>query len=258
MMNVFYLSKKLFACGVVLFLLLIPGIRVSHAQSTNKFIRKGNKLYEKQQFTDAEAEYKKALSKDSVSAAGLFNLGNSLYQQKRYGEALEQYAASAKNSAGGLDQSAASYNMGNALMAGKKWEQAIQAYKQSLIKNPSDDQARYNLAYAQEMLKKQKNGGGGKNNKQQNKDQNNKQNQKNQQQDQNKQNKDQQDKQNQQNQQQDKDQDQQQKHPQPQPSNIDKQRAEQLLNAAAQAEKKLQEEKDKKQKGIPVYNGKDW
>jgi tetratricopeptide (TPR) repeat protein len=101
MMNVFYLSKKLFACGVVLFLLLIPGIRVSHAQSTNKFIRKGNKLYEKQQFTDAEAEYKKALSKDSVSAAGLFNLGNSLYQQKRYGEALEQYAASAKTQQAG-------------------------------------------------------------------------------------------------------------------------------------------------------------
>jgi hypothetical protein len=31
-----------------------------------------------------------------------------------------------------------------------------------------------------------------------------------------------------------------------------------LLNAAAQAEKKLQEQKDKKKKGVPVYNGKDW
>ena len=141
-------------------------------------------------------------------------------------------------------------------MTAKQWQQAVDAYKQSLLKNPSDDNARYNLAYAQEMLKKQQNKGGGKNKNQKNKDQQNKDN-KNKQNQNNDQKKNQQNK-DQQNKDQNKDKDQENQHPQPQPSNIDKQRAEQLLNAAAQAEKKLQEDKDKKQKGIPVKGGKDW
>lgn len=236
---------------------LVMGMEAASAQAAgNRYIRKGNKLYEKQDFTDAEVEYQRALSKDSASSAGLFNLGNSLYQQKRYKDAAAQYAASASASSKPLDASAAHYNLGNTFMTAKQWQQAADAYKQSLLKNPHDQNARYNLAYAQEMLKKQQNKGGGKNNDQKNKDQKNKdnKNKQNQNKDQkkNQQNKDQQNKDH------EKDQDQQNQHPQPQPSNIDKQRAEQLLNAAAQAEKKLQEDKDKKQKGIPVRGGKDW
>lgn len=241
--------------------LLLAAAQTASAQASgNRYIRKGNKLYEKQDFTDAEVEYQRALAKDSVSSAGLFNLGNSLYQQKRYSDAAKQYAASAKASSQPLDASAAHYNLGNTFMTAKQWQQAVDAYKQSLLKNPSDQNARYNLAYAQEMLKKQQNKGGGKNDKQNNKDQKNqnKQNQDKNQQNKNQQNKDQQNK-DQQNQNKDqKDQDQQNQHPQPQPSKIDKQRADQLLNAAAQAEKKLQDDKDKKQKGIPVSGGKDW
>lgn len=230
------------------------GINASYAQLTNKYIRKGNKLYEQKNYSDAEAEYKKALSKDDKSSTGFFNLGNSLYEQKRYDQAMEQYLTSAKNSSVKADQAAAQYNVGNTYMEGKKWEDAINSYKQSLIKNPSDNQARYNLAYAQAMLKKQQNGGGGKNNNQQNKDKNK---DKNKSQDQKNQNKDQQNKDQDKNNQQDKE-DQQQQHPQPQPSNINQQRADQLLNAASMAEKKLRQDKDKKAKGVPVYKGKGW
>ncbi|TAN01799.1 MAG: tetratricopeptide repeat protein [Chitinophagaceae bacterium] len=226
-------------------LLLMIFAKESYSQIINKYIRKGNKLYENQDFTDAEAEYKKALNKDSKSPTGLFNLGNSLYEQKRYQDAMEQYTNSAKNTANPLHQSAADYNIGNTFMSGKKWEDAIKSYKQSLLKNPGDSEARYNLAYAQEMLKKQQNsGGGGENNKQQNKNQQNKQNQQ-------QQNKDQQNKQNQ-------DQNKEQQQPRPEPGDINKQRADQLLSAAEQAEQKLQDKKDKKQKGQPVYGGKDW
>lgn len=235
----------------LLILLLFTGVLAS-AQSADKLIRKGNKKYQKEAYTDAEANYKKALSKDSHSATGLFNLGNSLYHQQRYKEAMQKYAASAENSAGKLDQSGAYYNMGNTFMQNKQWQKAIHAYEQSLLDNPADDQARYNLAYAKAMLKKNKGGGGSKNNKNKNNDKNNKNKNQNQQ---NKKNKDQ--NKDQQNQQKNQEQ-QQQQHPKPQPSNISRQRADQLLDAAAQLEKKLQEEKDKKKKGIRVYNGKDW
>lgn len=224
----------------------------TYAQSPNKFIRKGNKQYESRDYTDAEANYKKALSKDSSSAIGLFNLGNTLYKQKRYEDAMKQYATSAENSSGKAEQSAANYNIGNTFMEGKKWGKAIKAYQESLLANPSDDEARYNLAYAKAMLKKQNKGGGdNKNDKQKDKNQKDK-NQKNKDQDQK--NKDQQNKQDQK-----KDQDEQEKqHPKPEPSNISKQRAEQLLEAAAQMEKKIQDDNKKKEKGVPVYQGKDW
>lgn len=249
--------KILFQCALACGLAAVLAVP-SQAQSANKYIRKGNKQYKTGDYTDAEAQYKKALSRDSMSSAGLFNLGNSLYQQRRYQDAMQQYAASARHSASGTDQSAATYNIGNTFMSARKWEDAIKAYKQSLLKNPSDAEARYNLAYAQKMLKKKKQGGGGggKQNKNQKNNKNNKNKQNSQNNQQNKQNKDQ-NKQNQQ-QNQNKDQQQQRQHPQPQPSKITPQRAQQLLNAANQAEKKLQEQKDKKKKGVEVYSGKDW
>lgn len=252
------------ACLLVPALLLVGTAREAAAQAAgNRYIRKGNKLYEKQDFTDAEAEYQKALSRDSTSSAGLFNLGNSLYEQKRFQEAAQQYAASAKASSAAGDQAAAHYNLGNTYMTGKDWQHAVDAYKKSLLRNPSDENARYNLAYAQKMLQKQQQNGGGKNNKQNknNQHQQNKNNQDKNNQNKDQQNKDQQNKDQQNKNQQNKDQNQQNQndqHPQPQPSTIDKQRADQLLNAAAQAEKKLQDDKDKKQKGIPVKGGKDW
>ena len=242
----YFFKRLLWGVAASLVLAGMAGVHTASAQAASKFIRKGNKLYHDQQFTDAEAEYKKALSRDSVSAAGLFNLGNSLYAQKRYAEAMQQYAASAEHSSDSLDQAAAQYNIGNTLSSEKKWQQAIESYKQALLRNPSDEEARYNLAYAQQMLKKQQGGGGGKqqqpNN--QNQDQKNNQSQSN--------------NQNQQNPQPGQQDKQPPSQPRPRPGSLDKQRADQLLDAAAQAEKKLQEDKDKKKKGMPVYQGKDW
>lgn len=221
------------------------------AQSAHKLLRKGNQLYEQQHYADAEASYKKALMKDSVSTTGLFNLGNTLYHQQRYEEAAARYAQSLEAEKHSAREVASSqYNIGNTFMQKKQWEKAIEAYKKSLLIAPEDDQARYNLAYAKAMLKK-KEGGGGKNDKNKKNQQNNKQDQKkqqqkkdqNQQKDQDKQPQDQQKNKNQ---------------PKPRPGEMDKQRANQLLNAVAQQEKKIREDKDKKEKGVQVYNGKQW
>lgn len=222
-----------------------------HAQSVNKLINKGNKLYEKQDYTDAEAEYKKALDKDQNSSVGLFNLGNSMYQQKRFDDAFQQYENSVKRSKDKLSQSAGNYNMGNTFMENKDWQKSIPLFENALKLNPNDNEARYNLAYAQEMLKKQNQ----QNQQNQNKNQqnkNNKQNNKNQ--NKNQQNKDNKDQQNPQ----DKQDQQQQQHPQPMPSKLTKQEAENLLNAVAQQEKQLQDKLDKNKKGVPVAGGKDW
>lgn len=224
-----------------------------------KFVRNGNKLYEQKKFKEAGAAYQQALLKNPTYVPGIFNLGNSLYQQKQFEASRKVMDAAVKNSKDKGSKAGASYNIGNTYMSERKWEDAISAYKQALRNNPQDADAKYNLSYAQAMLKKEQ-GGGGKDNKDnkdkddKNKDKDNKDKNdkdkgdkdKDKQQDKGEQDKDNKDKQ-------DKDQ----QRPQPQPSKLSQQQADQLLNALQQEEKKLQD-KMQKEKGVPVKTDKDW
>lgn len=206
-------------------------------QSAHELIRKGNKAYHKGDFADAEADYKKALQKQENLSPAWFNLGNAMYQQQRYDEARKQYQNSLQLAQSPQEKADAWYNMGNTWMSEKNWQQSIQTYKQALKLNPADNDARYNLAYAQAMLKKQQQQqSGGKQNQQQNKN-----------------NQNQQQQQNQQNQQH-----QSRQQPQHAPGQLTPQQADQLLKALAQQEQKIREKKNENQPQQPIPGGKDW
>ena len=69
---------------------------------------------------------------------------------------MEQYGNSIALQPNDKERLAAAYhNTGNALLSDKKIEESINAYKMALKNNPKDNDTRYNLAYAQMMLKKQ-------------------------------------------------------------------------------------------------------
>jgi tetratricopeptide (TPR) repeat protein len=253
--------RKLTIAGVLLFCCCAF---TAHAQK--KQVRLGNKLYEQKKYKQATAEYKQALQKNPGYVPGLFNLGNALYQQNNLDQARQVLTATAKQAKDKEVKADANYNIGNTYMKQQKWEEAANSYKAALRSNPQDEAAKYNLSYALAMMKKNQ-GGGGKNDKQ-NKDQNkdqqkqnkddkdqNKNQQNKQDQNQDQQNKDQQNK-DQQNQNQEK-QNQKDQHPQPQPSKLSKDQADQLLNALAQEEKKLHDKKEKG-KAVRVKMDKDW
>ena len=199
------------------------------AQKESADIRAGNKLYKSEKYTEAEIAYRKGLLKNQKSFEANYNLGNALFKQKKYPEALEQY----KNALGlqpheKEKMAAGFHNTGNALLADKKIEESINAYKLALKNNPKDDETRYNLAYAQMMLKKQ----------QQNKD------------------KDKEDK----DQNQDKKEDPKPKEqPQPQKQQqMSKENAQQILDALQQDEKNAQEKAKKQQVRGAKKADKDW
>ena len=156
-------------------------MEASAQEGTSKLIRQGNAQYKKQQYADAEASYKKALERNNKSIEGNYNLGNSFYEQKRFDAARQQYANTVKVSPRKDVVGDASYNIGNTFMEDKKWQESIQSYKAALKANPTDEQARYNLAYAQAMLKKQQNSGGADNKKDKDKKDKNKKDQQDQQ-----------------------------------------------------------------------------
>lgn len=134
--------------------------------SERRFVRRGNRDYEKQNYAESEIEYLRAKGKDSLSFAAGYNLGNAYYRQGRFEEAAAAFSKPAPRGAT-LESAAHSfYNAGNAQFQQRKLEEALESYKQSLRLNPNDTEAKFNLAYVKKLLEKDQQ------NQDQNKDQN--------------------------------------------------------------------------------------
>ena len=230
--------------------LLLLAAATSFAQKAERdFIRKGNRFFNDSVYVNAEVNYRKALEVNPQSTVSMFNLGNTLAQQNKLQEAMEQYVAATKIEKDKDDLAQIYHNMGVIFQSQKDYAKAVEAYKQSLRNNPKDDETRYNLALAQKMLKDQQN----QQNQDQNQDQNKDQQKQDQKQDQNK------DKQKDQKQDEKKDQQQPPKSEKKQDNQMSKENAEQLLNSVMQDEKDVQDKVKKQQK---VMQGgrleKDW
>jgi tetratricopeptide (TPR) repeat protein len=163
-------------------------------------------------------------------------LGNALYKQKQY-EQAENIFKSLANPNLPLDKNAKAkvmHNLGNAALQQEKWKESVDAYKQSLRLNPTDDETRTNLAYAQTKLEEDEQGGGGSDDNEDNEDND-------------EQNKDQQ---NQDNQQQQQDQE----------PKISPQQAQQMLDAMQAKERETQDkvQKEKAKAAVRVRSDKNW
>jgi Ca-activated chloride channel family protein len=210
----------------------------AYGQNERKVIRDGVRAYEDGAFEDAELQFRKAVDINRKSFEAEFNTGVALYGQEKYEETVKQYQALLEKSDDPETMAHIWHNIGNSLLEEQQYAPSIEAYKNSLRKNPADEDTRYNLAYAKQKLKEQQEQEQEKQDNQDNKDQQDQEKNKDQkdnqdnknQQDQEK-NKDQQDQQDQKNKQdQEKNQDQQ----QPQPNEISKDDAERMLKAIQQ------------------------
>ena len=234
--------KRIF---IYIALLLFPTLVLAQKESPD--VRKGNRDYNKEQYTDAEINYRKGHDKNNNSFEAHFNLGDALFKQSKYPEAAEEF-----QKAGSLIQpkngkysdsdkkklAQVYHNLGNALYAQQQYDKAVGAYKQGLMANPKDDETRYNLIKAMQMLQQQQQ-------EQQNQDNQDQQQQQ-----------DQQDQQQQQQEQQQQDnQDQQQ--PQDQPE-MDREQAEQILQALEQDEQETQDKAKRQQMQSKFKTDKDW
>ena len=225
---------------VILGLFLVSAMAYGQ-KNERDYLRSGNKLYKDSTFVKAEVDYRKTLELEPKSTDAIYNLGNSLLMQQKSKEAMEQYEKASHLEKDKMKLAQIYHNMGVILQSSKQLPQCIEAYKEALRNNPKDDETRYNLALAQKQLKDQQQ-------QQQNQDQQQEQKQ-DQKQDKKEQNKDQQDQ---------KKQEQQQNQQQQQQNQMSKDNAEQLLRAAMQDEKNVQ---DKVKKGIRVEGRKlekDW
>ena len=219
------------------------------AQIDRREVRKGNREFKKENYKEADIEYRKALVKDSLSMAANYNLAGNLFRQEDLEQAskvLDRIKEVAPESAYAADYY---YNAGDVAIGMKNWQAAVDALKQSLLRNPGDLEAKENYIYAKKMLENQQQQQQNQN-QDQNQDQNQQDQNKDQNQDQNKdqnqdkqdQNQDQNKDQNQDKQDQNQDQNQQQQGQQPK---ITPQAAQQMLQAIQAKEKETQDKVNK-------------
>lgn len=215
---------------------------LGYAQQESRDVRHGNRAYEKEDYVGAEVDYRKGLEKNKEAFEAHFNLGNSLFKQEKYEEAIKEYEAAWQYSDGDIQKQAdIKHNIGNAHFALQQYGDAVENYKQALKKNPKDNDTRYNLVKALQMLSSQQNQEQQQQNQQDKQDKQDKQNEQNQDQ--------QQDKQEQEEQQQQEEQ---------QKQTMDQETVEQLLQALEQDEQETQEKVKRGQSQGGRRVEKDW
>lgn len=228
---------------------MFGAISLVSAQSSHSFLRNGDKNYEAQKYTEAEESYRRAIGKNPTEK-GHFNLGNAIYQQSRFDEAIAKYQSAIQETDNAQIKADAYHNLGNAYFESQAFDKSIASYKEALKINPGDKSTQHNYALAKYYLQQQE------------------------QQQQNQQQQDQQDNQEQEDQK-DQEQEPDQNNPNQQPSpspnesedqneeseqrdnQLTKEEAEQLLKIAAEDEKKVQENQKKESAGKSKPK-KDW
>ncbi len=251
---------------ILIWLIALAGLPELAAQQENRHIRQGNRYYDDGDYKKAEIEYIKSTEEARNPHKGVFNLGNSLYMQNNYQQATAAFDTLRTFRMSDEERSKTYYNLGNSLLklamdsaqlAGQALPSSVEAFKQSLRLNPGDQDAKYNLAYAQKMLRESQQ-------QQQDQQQQDQQQQDQQQQDQQQQDQQQQDQQQQDQQQGEQEQEleqaQQERQSQGEPQQISKEDAERILEALKNDEQQTLEKlkQAKIRQTRVVKSEKDW
>ncbi len=141
---------------LILFVAILASVKIASSQKVLRTnIREGNQNYFDNKYTNAEVNFKKALEVDKSNLKAKYNLSNALYKQQKFSESqkiLDEIKDMAPDSA---TNSMIYHNLGNNFLQQKKYAEAATAYKKALKYNHNDQDSRYNLAYAQKMLRKE-------------------------------------------------------------------------------------------------------
>lgn len=116
-------------------------------------IDKGNRYYNLKKYYDALQHYKSAAQKFPQSDIAHYDFGNALYKSGKFTEAAEEYRQTLASENRVLRQKAY-YNLGNTYLKLGDLKYAINSYKNALNLNHRDFDAKCNLEFALEQLRK--------------------------------------------------------------------------------------------------------
>ena len=107
---------------VLAFSLVCVSVAPASAQLERRFIRSGNKSYERADYDKASENYVKALDKNKESIEAIANMGNVLYKQDNFEAAGEIFSRLAESETDTLLKAGDYYNLGNNLFKQRRFE----------------------------------------------------------------------------------------------------------------------------------------
>ena len=141
---------------LILTLIVLPAwLWAQQSPELRALLRAGNQAYSRGEMIAAEIQYRKALDKFPETSEASYNLGNALFRQGRYDQAIVAYAAVSERSKDPRLASRALYNQGNAQMAREDYESAADAFRNALRQDPANDAARHNLSLVMKKIEEQ-------------------------------------------------------------------------------------------------------
>jgi tetratricopeptide (TPR) repeat protein len=138
-------------CKLSILVLFSP----AYADPTDTKIQDGLNQYQEGLFPEAEKSFAAARSSRPKDSRLDYNLGSTYYKQGKYQEALQDYTHAALEDSDPRLKKNSLYNSGNTLFKMGKLQEAESVYKKVLTLDPSDMDAKFNLEFVREQLKKQ-------------------------------------------------------------------------------------------------------
>ena len=120
------------------------------------FGESGEGLYQKEKYDEALKAFTEQQVADPKNQRLRYNIGNTHYRLKKYDDAQKAFEEAAQSENPEFAEKAV-YNLGNTAYQQGKLEEAIAYYQKALELDPKDDDARNNLEFVREELKRRMN-----------------------------------------------------------------------------------------------------
>jgi Ca-activated chloride channel family protein len=136
-----------------IFLPLAP----AHGESLYSTMKKGAAHYEQGSYDEALKSFVDAQIESPEDPQVRYNIASTQYQLKNYAEAVKSYQDVAATDRDVRLEEQSLYNIGNCLYRQGKLEESLEYYKKALDLDPNDQDAKYNLEFVREEIKKRLN-----------------------------------------------------------------------------------------------------
>jgi len=146
--------KKLHTLSIFAFLL--AGLLITACgPAAEKLNKEGNDAFTEEAYIEALAAYEAAQVENPELAEPYYNAANTLYREGAYTEAMMMMQEALKYTDADPLQQSGFYNQGNSAFNLEEWESAIASYTEALLRNPEDQEAKYNLELALQQMQQQ-------------------------------------------------------------------------------------------------------
>lgn len=127
---------------------------VSAQDNSNTLLYKGEQSFKSKNYDKASSYFSEAIKKKD-SFDGHYNLGNAFHKRKMYTEAKAEYEKALALAKNKEDRMAAQYNLGNNEMQENNFDKAAEHYKKALKQDPYNEVIRKNYNIAKLKQKEQ-------------------------------------------------------------------------------------------------------